>query len=131
MICEQPGHLIHSPSGTRLAFTSVGAIGVRAFLNQAMKGQLIKNGAYTGPWSFGLGPWSASPTRTKAQGPVTPRTKDPKDQGPQGQRTDQGRRTKDHGLFRPWYVITCSRPHAADLFDQIVERFLASLRIEL
>jgi hypothetical protein len=43
MICEQPGHLTHKPSGTRLAFV-VEAIGVRVFLNQAM------GAAYQSPW---------------------------------------------------------------------------------
>src|SRR5262245_43432937 len=38
MICAQPGHLTHSPSGTRLAFSPLAAIGFRVFLNQAMKG---------------------------------------------------------------------------------------------
>src|SRR4029453_14444648 len=37
MICEQPGHFTHKPSGTRLAFAAV-AIGLRAFLNQAIGG---------------------------------------------------------------------------------------------
>src|SRR3989442_12871329 len=103
MICEQPGHLIHSPSGTRLAFAFVGAIGVRAFLNQAMKGQLIKNKhslvlsplalvlgpslVLGRPWSFvlglGVGCGTDQRPRTKHQG--RPRTKNgpgTKNQGP-------------------------------------------------
>ena len=49
-----------------------------------------------------------------------------------GPRTeDQGLGTKDQGLFRARHVVPRPTPHAADLFDQIVERFLASLRIEL
>src|ERR1700704_1143672 len=111
MICEQPGHLIHSPSGTRLAFASVGAIGVRAFLNQAMKGQLIKNRGSR--WSFVPWPWFLVR-------PVTLRSG-----------FSRNPRTQDQGLFRARHVVACSRPHAADLFDQIVERFLAPLRIEL
>src|SRR5712691_2819358 len=107
MICEQPGHLIHSPSGTRLAFASVGAIGVRAFLNQAMKGQLIKKGAAAGPWSFGLGSWSVlcpwssfvlgRPWSLVVPGPsslalVVERTRD---QGP-STKDDQALRTTKH-----------------------------------
>ncbi len=33
---SSPGHLTHSPSGTRLALSLAGAIGLRAFLNQAI-----------------------------------------------------------------------------------------------
>ena len=38
MICVQPGHLIQSPSGTRLDFSAVDAMGFRVFLNQAITG---------------------------------------------------------------------------------------------
>src|SRR5689334_3739135 len=37
MACEQPGHLTQRPSGTRLADAFDGAIGLRAFLNQAIR----------------------------------------------------------------------------------------------
>ena len=37
MICAQPGHLTHRPSGTRLALSSAGAIGLRVFLNHAIQ----------------------------------------------------------------------------------------------
>src|SRR5947207_8837943 len=56
MICEQPGHLTHSPSGTRLGFSLAGVtIGLRSFLNHAMS---TLNGS--GLWTHG--PWLSRPS---------------------------------------------------------------------
>src|SRR2546426_8597759 len=109
MICEQPGHLIHSPSGTRLAFAFVGAIGVRSFLNQAMKGQLIKNkhSLVLSPLALALGPslvlgrpWSLVVPGPSSLALVVERTRDqgPSTKDDQGRpRTKNGPRTKNQG----------------------------------
>ena len=39
MICAQEGHLTQSPSGTRLSLSG-GSIGLRFFLNQAIRVQI-------------------------------------------------------------------------------------------
>src|SRR4051812_29064778 len=80
MICAQPGHLTHSPSGTRLGF-SLPAMGVRVFLNQTITGQL----SIVQAW------WSAGPR----------------------------------------HVVAGSRAHPAYLTDEVVDRFLAGVDVEL
>src|SRR4029077_2006067 len=125
MICEQPGHLIHSPSGTRLAFAFAGAIGLRAFLNHAMQGQLIKNGAQRwslvlGSWCFVRG-WSLVVPGAWSLVRFTNRNQEPGAKDAKDQARTRDQRTKDEGLFRPWHVVPRPRPHAADLFHKIVE----------
>src|SRR5438034_9591817 len=41
MSCVQPGHLTQRPSGTRLALSADGAIGLRAFLNHDIGGHYV------------------------------------------------------------------------------------------
>src|SRR5687768_8385896 len=85
MSCAQPGHLIQSPSGTRLGLSPVeDAIGFRVFLNQAMPRQLSTPSVWAIP----------------------------------------------RGL-RAGYVVACASAHRPDLPDEVVERLVASVEIEL
>src|SRR5687768_2292930 len=101
MMASQSGHLTHSPSGTRLALSGA-AIGLRAFLNQAMEGayKFRVRGAKCGVPGFALS-------------------------------TNPAPRTSHSALSGSRHVVPSPFPHPIDLPDEIVERLVTGFRIEL
>src|SRR5262245_60296319 len=67
MAWEQPGHLIHRPSGTRLALAFFDSIFLRAFLNQAIQGSISKEGLRLGARGLGQAQGSGLKVRDVAQ----------------------------------------------------------------
>src|SRR5204863_8114280 len=101
MIWPQSGHLTQSPSGTRLGFSTAGAvIGLRVFLNQAILGSL------TDCRMAEFRDCRKERAMRQLCRPAVSRS-------------------------RSRHVVPRARPHRAKLLDQIVDGFVAGIGIEL